>query len=84
MKHARFTMLSAVVVAALAAYVLAAANPPAEWELVTPQPVVGEKQRMGAFLNEKFGLTGGAGDIGKAQYTLDGGKTWAQADSSGG
>ena len=49
MKHARFTMLSAVVVAALAAYVLAAANPPAEWELVTPQPVVGEKQRMGAF-----------------------------------
>ena len=56
----------------------------AQWQAVAPQPKVGEKLRMAAFFNEKFGLTGGAGDVGKARYTLDGSKTWAVADSSGG
>jgi hypothetical protein len=39
---------------------------------------------MAAFLNENFGIIGGAGDVGKARYTSDGGKTWTVADSSGG
>jgi hypothetical protein len=55
-----------------------------QWEAVTPQPQVGEKMRMAAFLDRNFGLTGGAGDVGKAHVTLDGGQTWTVAESSGG
>ena len=83
MKSARFTILLGVLVSTLvASYVLAAS--PAQWKEVVPQTLFAEKLRIAAFLNENFGLTGGAGDIGKADYTLDGGKTWATADSSGG
>jgi hypothetical protein len=83
MKYARATILLGVLVSILVAgYVLAATQP--QWKVVIPKTNVGDKWRMAAFLNENFGLTGGAGDAGKARYTSDGGKTWAVADSSGG
>jgi len=83
MKYARLTILSGVLVFVLVAgLVLAAAQ--AQWKAVDPQPKVGEKLRMAAFFDESFGLTGGAGDPGKARYTSDGGQTWTQADTSGG
>jgi hypothetical protein len=56
----------------------------AQWAAVVPQPKVGQKVRMAAFLDENFGVTGGAGNVGKAHYTSDGGQTWTMADSSGG
>ncbi len=56
----------------------------AEWKVVVPQKLFAEKLRIAAFHNEDFGFNGGAGDIGKARFTLDGGKSWIQADSSGG
>jgi hypothetical protein len=56
----------------------------AQWKVVTPTTNFGDKWRMAAFRDGSFGLTGGAGDQGKARYTSDGGKNWAQADSSGG
>jgi hypothetical protein len=83
MKYARFSILFGVLTSALVAvYVLAAAQP--QWEIVVPQTSFGDKLRIAAFLNENFGLNGGAGDVGKAKYTSDGGKNWAVADSSGG
>jgi hypothetical protein len=83
MKSARFTILLGLLVSALVfGYVLAATQ--AQWKVVVPQTLFAEKLRIAAFLDENFGITGGAGDIGKADYTLDGGKTWATADSSGG
>jgi hypothetical protein len=83
MKYARFTILLGVLVSTLViGCVFAAAQ--AKWEVVVPQTLFGEKLRIAAFLNESFGFTGGAGDVGKASSTTDGGKTWAQADSSGG
>jgi hypothetical protein len=83
MKHARVTIpLCALVSTLVIGCVFAAAQ--ANWEVVVPETLFGEKLRMAAFLNESFGFTGGAGDVGKASYTTDGGKTWAQADSSGG
>ncbi|MBN2321189.1 MAG: hypothetical protein JXR49_19065 [Acidobacteria bacterium] len=83
MKYARFIILFGVLVSILVVgCVLAAAQP--QWKVVVPQTVFGEKVRMAAFLNANFGITGGAGDVGKASYTTDGGKTWATADSSGG
>lgn len=56
----------------------------AQWKEVVPQTVFAEKLRIAVFLDENFGLNGGAGDVGKARYTLDGGKTWTQVDTSGG
>ncbi len=56
----------------------------AQWTLVIPETLFAEKMRMAAFLDEKFGMMGGAGDPGKAHYSSDGGTTWAVADSSGG
>ncbi len=83
MKPARFTILLGVLVSILVAgYVFAASQ--ARWKVVVPQTLFAEKLRIAAFLDENFGVTGGAGDIGKARYTSDGGKTWSQADSSGG
>ena len=83
MKYARCTILLGVLVSALVAgHVLAATQ--GQWEVIVPQTNFGEKLRVAAFLNENFGITGGAGDIGKAHYTSDGGKNWATADSSGG
>ena len=87
MKYARFVVLLGVLVLILVAgYTtgFAAEKSQAQWQVVVPQTVFAEKLRIAAFLDENFGLTGGAGDIGKADYTLDGGKTWATADSSGG
>lgn len=89
MKNARCTILLGLWVSALVAgWALAAAqptvNPQAQWKVVLPKTNVGEKWRMAAFFDENFGITGGAGDVGKARYTSDGGKTWATADSSGG
>jgi hypothetical protein len=94
MKSTGFTILSGVLVSTLVAgCVLAATQPPtgvpteksqAQWKVVIPQTLFADKLRMAAFLNENFGLTGGAGDVGKAKYTSDGGKTWTTADSSGG
>jgi hypothetical protein len=83
MRYARFTILALVLVSTLiVGCVLAVAQ--TKWEVVVPQTLFAEKLRIAAFLNENFGLTGGAGDVGKASCTSDGGKTWAQADSSGG
>ena len=83
MRYAKFTILSGVLVSTLVlGCVLAAAQ--AQWDVVVPQTRFEDKLRFAAFLNESFGLTGGAGDIGKARYTTDGGKAWAQADTSGG
>jgi hypothetical protein len=87
MKYARFGVLLGVLVLTLFAGFsigLAAEKSQAQWQVVVPQTVFAEKLRIAAFLNENFGLTGGAGDIGKADYTSDGGKTWATADTSGG
>jgi hypothetical protein len=94
MKSTRFTILLGVLVSTLVAgFVFAATQPPtdvpteksqAQWKVVVPQTLFAEKLRIAAFLDENFGLTGGAGDIGKAKYTSDGGKTWTMADSSGG
>jgi hypothetical protein len=80
MKYARFTILLGVLL--VAGYVLAASQ--AQWKVVVPKTMFGEKVRMAAFLDENFGITGGAGDVGKAHHTSDGGKTWTTADSSGG
>ena len=83
MKFARWTILLGALTAILVVgCMLAVAQ--SKWEVVVPHTVFNEKVRMAAFLNADFGVTGGAGDIGKARYTTDGGKTWAQADSSGG
>ena len=83
MKYARFAILFGVLVSILAAgSVLAIAQ--SHWKVVVPQTNFGEKLRVAAFHDGNFGITGGAGDVGKAHYTTDGGKTWALADSSGG
>jgi hypothetical protein len=91
MKYTRFIILLGVLL--VAGYVFAAAQPPAgvptqesqaQWKVVIPQTLFADKLRMAAFLNENFGVNGGAGDIGKARYTSDGGKNWTMADSSGG
>jgi hypothetical protein len=83
MKHIKFTILSGLLLAVLVAGYVSAASQ-AQWKVVVPQTVFAEKLRIAAFLNENFGLTGGAGDIGKADHTVDGGKSWFTADSSGG
>jgi photosystem II stability/assembly factor-like uncharacterized protein len=58
-------------------------KPVGRWEEVSrvtaKQPV-----RMAAFLDETFGVTGGATGAGKTHYTTDGGATWTLAESSGG
>ena len=83
MKHTRFAILLGVLVSTLVAgYVLAATQ--AQWTVVVPKSIEGAKVRMAAFLNENFGVWGGAGDEGMAHYTLDGGKTWTKADTSSG
>lgn len=83
MKHTRCTLVFGMLALILAAgWVQSAAQ--AQWKAVVPQTLFDEKLRMAAFFDESFGLTGGAGDIGKADYTRDGGKTWATAASSGG
>jgi hypothetical protein len=62
-----------------------AAPTPAEdaglWEVVL-QTQVEQPTRMAAFLDDKGGFTGGAGDPGKAHYTAEGGQTWTVAESS--
>jgi hypothetical protein len=83
MKCARFNILLGVLVSTLVAGYVVAATTQAQWKLAIPQTKAGEKMRMAAFHDENFGITGGAGDVGKAHYTLDGGKTWTMADSSG-
>lgn len=94
MKCARFSILVSVLgLTLVAAGVLAATRTstavPAketqgQWKVVISETLFAEKIRMAAFLDEKFGLMGGAGDQGKAHCSSDGGKTWAVADSSGG
>jgi hypothetical protein len=82
MKHTRLTILSGVLVSTLVVgCMLASAQ--SKWEILIPQSNFGAKLRATAFHNENFGVTGGAGDAGKASATTDGGKTWAQAASSG-
>jgi hypothetical protein len=83
MKHTRLIVLSGVLVLILVAVCVLAATQ-AQWKVVVPKTNVGDKVRMAAFFDNSFGVWGGAGDPGKAHYTLDGGKTWATADSSGG
>ncbi len=91
MKYAKFIILLGV--SLIAGCAVAATQPSAgisteksqaQWKVVLPNTNFGDKWRMAAFLDENFGITGGAGDVGKARYTSDGGKTWTTADSSGG
>ena len=56
----------------------------AQWKEVIPQQLFADKLRIAAFHNENFGFNGGAGDMGKARFTSDAGKSWIQAESSGG
>ena len=100
MKYARVTFVLGALASVLVAGALLTACQPraavtnapavsaqasqAQWQVVLPKTNVGEKWRMAAFSDQNFGLTGGAGDVGKARYTSDGGKTWTVADSSGG
>ena len=83
MKYVRLTVLFGVMILILVAGCVSAFAQ-AQWKVVIPQTLFAEKLRIAVFLNENFGLTGGAGDQGKADCTLDGGKNWAKADSSGG
>jgi len=91
MKYSRYSILLGVLL--IAGCMFVATQPAigvptdesqAQWKVVIPQTLFADKLRMAAFLNENFGVNGGAGDIGKARYTSDGGKNWTMADSSGG
>ena len=91
MKYAKFITLLGV--SLIAGCVVAATQPStgvpteksqAQWKVVIPQTMAGDKMRMAAFIDESFGVTGGVGDVGKAHYTTDGGKTWTMANSSSG
>ncbi|MBN2242078.1 MAG: hypothetical protein JW793_05260 [Acidobacteria bacterium] len=82
MKFTRWTILLILVSIMVIGFGLTAAQ--AQWEVVIPQKNVGDKFRVAAFHNGNFGLAGGAGDVGKAHYSTDGGRTWAVADTSGG
>lgn len=89
MRHARFAlllgMLISVMVVGWALEAAQPADPPqGQWKVVMPKTNIGDKVRIASFHNETFGLWGGAGDVGKAHYSLDGGKSWTVADSSGG
>ena len=53
------------------------------WKLVY-QGQVDQPVRMAAFLDETFGLTGGANNEGRAYYTTDGGQTWTLSEGSSG
>jgi photosystem II stability/assembly factor-like uncharacterized protein len=57
--------------------------PKGEWQ-VAFQTKVEQPVRMAAFLDETFGVTGGATGAGKTHYTTDGGETWTMAETSGG
>lgn len=50
------------------------------WEAVL-ETEVDQSMRIAAFLDQNFGLTGGAGSPGRAQLTNDG-ETWTLAESS--
>jgi hypothetical protein len=58
-------------------------EPQAQWEVILEKRV-DQPARITAFLDETFGVTGGAGGAGRAHYTTDGGQTWTLAESSGG
>ncbi|MBN1995722.1 MAG: hypothetical protein JW953_23745 [Anaerolineae bacterium] len=98
MKYTRVFMFLIVLVALLIAGCASAAAPPAAdepaeapaaapndspWQVVLDIEVE-QPMRMAAFLDENFGLTGGADTAGKAQYTTNGGEIWTMADTSGG
>jgi photosystem II stability/assembly factor-like uncharacterized protein len=51
------------------------------WEVVL-QTEVEQPVRMAAFLDENFGLTGGANSAGRVHVTTDGGQAWTMAESS--
>jgi hypothetical protein len=91
MKYTRYSILLGVLLVAACAFTatqppagVPTQEPQAQWKAVIPQTLFADKLRMAAFLNENFGVNGGAGDAGKARYTLDGGEDWTTADSSGG
>ena len=89
MRYARLNILLGVLMSVLAAGCVGCAHSQAgksmaQWQVVIPGTLFAEKLRVAAFLDNNFGVNGGAGDIGKARYTFDGGKTWNQAESSGG
>lgn len=58
-------------------------EPVGGWEQVS-RVAAAQPVRMAAFLDETFGVTGGATGAGKTHYTSDGGATWTLAESSGG
>jgi hypothetical protein len=58
-------------------------EPKALWEEVV-RVEVEQEVRVAAFVDETFGLTGGAGEPGRVHYATDGGQTWTLADTSGG
>ncbi|RPI24447.1 MAG: hypothetical protein EHM70_21295, partial [Chloroflexota bacterium] len=53
------------------------------WELIFEKDV-DHPVRMAAFIDQNFGLTGGANMEGQAHLTTDGGQTWTQGTNSSG
>jgi photosystem II stability/assembly factor-like uncharacterized protein len=53
------------------------------WQIVL-QKEIEQPMRIAAFIDESFGLTGGPADVGRANVTTDGGRTWTLAESSAG
>jgi hypothetical protein len=51
------------------------------WELVF-QRETAEPVRIAAFLDGRFGVTGGPSEAGKARFTADGGLSWSPSDGS--
>ena len=51
------------------------------WQVVLNTEVE-QAMRMVTFLNESFGIIGGADTTGKAQYTTNGGEIWIRADDT--
>jgi len=53
------------------------------WELII-KTTVEQPVRMAAFMDENFGVTGGADSTGQAYYTTDGGASWTRSTASSG
>jgi hypothetical protein len=76
--HVKDIVFLVLLCIALAGCAPAEADQQRQWEVVL-QTEVTQPVRMGAFLDENFGLTGGASN--RAYVTTDGGQAWTMAES---